>query len=64
MNKELRCSNKKHAEVIEPGVGGIIEVKCDSKFCGAGAGAVILHRFEVSTQNLIETRYYKDPQRK
>jgi hypothetical protein len=65
---ELRCSNKLHGIVVEPGSTrasehAVIEVKCDSKFCGAGSGAVVLHRFDIATQKLIGTSKYKDPQK-
>jgi hypothetical protein len=58
---ELRCPNKKFANVLAAGTGAVVEVKCDSRFCGAGEGAVVLHRFEISTQKLIKTTAYKNP---
>lgn len=63
---ELRCPNKKHGVVLAPGSTrdsehAVIEVKCNSKFCGAGSGAVVIHRFDIATQKLIKTSTYKDP---
>lgn len=58
---ELRCTAKLHGLVIRD---GIIEVKCDSRFCGAGKGVTVLHRFDVTTGKLVETATFKDPGRK
>jgi hypothetical protein len=54
---EIRCQNKLHGILIEHGV---LEVKCDSGFCGAGNGVVVFHRFSMATGELIETKRYKD----
>lgn len=58
MSEDLRCHFKLHGIIVEPGV---MEVKCDSKFCGAGNGAVILHRFDLSSGELLGTKRYKKP---
>jgi hypothetical protein len=55
---DLRCESKKHGELPEPGV---IEVKCDSRFCGAQRGVVVLHRFDALTGELLETKRFRDP---
>lgn len=55
---DLRCKNVKHAEMTEP---GIIEVKCRSRFCGAGNGVVIIHRFDTLTGELLITKRFKEP---
>jgi hypothetical protein len=60
MATPLRCSSKKHAEVINDHT---IEVKCSSRFCGAGRGVVILHRFDLTTGKST-TRIYRDPIKK
>jgi hypothetical protein len=57
---DLRCPSKKHAELVEP---SIVEVKCNSKFCGAEDGAVVLHKFDATNGELISTRIFKDPQK-
>lgn len=53
---DVRCPNKKHAELVN----GIIEVKCQSSFCGAARGVVVLHRFNLSGE-LLETKRFRDP---
>jgi hypothetical protein len=55
---ELRCSNKLHGILRDDGT---IEVKCDSKFCGHGSGVVVLHRFDITTGELMETLNFKNP---
>lgn len=58
---ELRCSSSILHGVIEDGV---LEVLCKSNRCGKESGVVVLHRFNVETGKLIETKKYKDPTRK
>lgn len=55
---DLRCENVKHAELTEP---GIIEVKCRSRFCGAGNGVVVIHQFDTITGELLITKRFKEP---
>ena len=57
---EIRCPSKKHGELVAPSV---IEVKCNSRFCGAEDGAVVLHQFDAITGELIKTSIFKDPQK-
>lgn len=54
---EIRCESKLHGTIEED----VIEVKCRSKFCGAGPGVVVLHRFKIPSGGLIETVRYADP---
>lgn len=54
---EIRCDHKMHGELLE----GFLEVKCSSRFCGAGSGIVVIHRFDVESGKLIETNRYRDP---
>lgn len=61
MDHELRCPYKLHGITVG---AGVLEVQCDSRFCGAGNGAVVLHRFDVKDGRLIDTRKYKRPNRK
>ena len=56
---ELRCPHKLHGMLLE---GGVLEVKCDSKFCGHASGVVVLHRFDVNTGELLETKTFKNPE--
>ena len=58
---DLRCPAKKHGIIVREGV---VEVKCDSRFCGAEQGVTILHRFDVHSGALVETVKFKDPGRK
>lgn len=54
---EIRCPHKKFAELEE----GRIEVKCSSKFCGAGPGVIVLHRFDAITGKMLDTKRFRDP---
>lgn len=58
---DLRCDSKKHAVLVP---GEYLEVKCDSRFCGAQRGTVVLHRFDLQTGDMIKTIQYKNPTRK
>ena len=55
---DLRCPAKKHGVLVRDGV---VEIKCDSRFCGAEQGVTILHRFDAVTGELVETVKFKDP---
>lgn len=57
---DLRCEAKKHGELND----SLVEIKCSSRFCGAGPGVVVIHRFDASTGELRETLRFKDPGRK
>jgi hypothetical protein len=59
--QELRCGSKKFGEVVD---GHTVEVKCDSRFCGAKPGVIVLHKFDLSTGLLVETTRFKDIRRK
>lgn len=54
---DLRCPHAKHAVLEED----YVEVKCRSRFCGAGPGVIILHRFHKSTGELLDTLRFQDP---
>lgn len=58
-SEDLRCPGKRHAIIVESG-SGIIEVKCDSRVCGAYPGRVVLHRFDVGSGELVETMKFTD----
>lgn len=53
---ELRCASKLYGIVVRPGV---LEVKCNSRFCGARKGVVVLHWFEMDTGKLLNTKEFK-----
>jgi hypothetical protein len=55
MAQDLRCPGKRHGIVVEPAKGGVVEVKCDSRVCGAYPGRVVLHRFDTEEGTLLET---------
>jgi hypothetical protein len=55
---DIRCSHKMHGILVSKGV---LEVKCDSRLCGAGSGVVVLHQFDLETGSLIKTVRFKQP---
>jgi hypothetical protein len=57
---ELRCDTRILFGILEE---DILEVKCRSQRCGAGDGVVVLHRFSISTGQLIGTNQYRNPPR-
>ncbi len=57
---EIRCVNEILFGILED---GILEVKCRSHRCGYRPGRVILHRFDVKTGALVETKRFKAPTR-
>lgn len=59
---DLRCPSKKHGVVIEPGPA-VVEIACDSRFCGSVPGVTILHRFNAATGELVETKQFKNPRK-
>lgn len=61
MTMELRCPSKKHGEVVIPG-DAVIDIACDSRFCGKRAGVTVLHRFDLRTGKLQGTKKYQTPQ--
>jgi hypothetical protein len=64
MPENLRCPGKRHAILVNPGPGGIIEVKCDSRICGAEPGRVVLHRFDTGDGELVDTLKFRDRKEK
>jgi len=59
--RDLRCNYKKHGVVID---SHTVEIKCDSKFCGAQRGIIILHWFDLETGKLVKTKRFKEIRRK
>lgn len=53
---ELRCDSRRLFAILEEGV---LEVACRSKRCGYQAGVVVLHRFSLSTGELLSTRRFR-----
>lgn len=58
---ELRCGNKLHGILVEDNA---IEIACGSRHCGAQAGVTVLHRFDLRTGELIDTKKFKSPGRR
>ena len=57
---DLRCPNKLHGRMID---NDILEIACDSRWCGKKTGNLVLHRFSVETGELISTKIFKIPQK-
>lgn len=58
--EELRCDSKKYGEYIPE--TGLLEIKCNSKFCGAGNGIIVIHRFDVlNGMKLVDTKRFRQP---
>lgn len=55
---ELRCANKKFGEVIIAGAG-VLEVFCDSRFCGKRPGVIVRHRFDLATGAMLDTKQFQ-----
>lgn len=58
MSRDLRCDNKKHGALVD---AVTVEIKCDSRFCGAGRGVVVLHRWDLRTGEIVRTIKFKSP---
>ncbi len=57
----LRCKgNKLHGRVLD---GNVLEVACRSRFCGWRSGAIVLHRFNLESGELVETLKFKQPRK-
>lgn len=57
---DLRCPNGiKFGELHDL----VIEVKCRSSRCGAGSGAVVIHRFNALTGEFLDTQRFAEPPR-
>jgi hypothetical protein len=55
---ELRCAAKLHGHLS----ANLVEIKCNSVFCGAQQGVVVLHQFSTVTGDLLATLVYRQPQ--
>lgn len=54
---ELRCGQRKLFGIID---AGVLEVRCQSKFCSE-PGIVVIHRFNLDTGEMLEDKKYRDP---
>jgi hypothetical protein len=57
---DIRCRGKLHGILINEET---VEIKCRSAICGARAGVVVLHEFNIHTGDLVQTRRFKDIKR-
>lgn len=58
MERPLRCQAKLHGILVE---NGLIEVKCQSRFCGAEKGVIVLHRFSIDDGSMVTTLRFREP---
>lgn len=56
---ELRCTSRLHGVLRN----GLVEIKCNSRFCGADKATIVFHYFQPNTGNLVKTAKYKNPER-
>lgn len=54
---ELRCSSKLHGIMVGEDV---LEVSCNSRFCGYRKGVAIRHRISIRTGELLETLKFSE----
>ncbi len=59
----LTCDNRRQPVNIDPNEGWI-EVRCRDRYCGAGEGFVVIHRFKMQSGELMYTERFKDPARR
>ena len=55
---ELRCGSTMHAIVRE---GRYLEVKCKRRQCGASKYVIVLHLWDLTTMELVDTKRYRNP---
>ena len=55
---DLRCPNNRLHGVLRD---GLLEVKCDNKWCTNRKRLVVLHYFDVKTEEMVKTIKYKNP---
>ncbi len=60
MIHELRCEGRRLHARFDPDKG-LLEVKCTRKRCGSKPGVVVLHRFDIHTNELVDTVTFASP---
>jgi len=60
---DLACPHRARHAVLYP-EEHLVEIKCDRKFCGAGPGRVVLHRWNTQTGEPLETLRLSEPPRR
>jgi hypothetical protein len=59
---DMRCPSKKHAALLKPSTDeGIVEHRCNSRWCGAAPGVIVLHQFSTRTGELVRTNKFRPP---
>lgn len=58
MSRELRCDQGKLFGIL---MSDVLEVRCQSRFCGHEPGLVVIHRFSLTTGEMLDTRRYRNP---
>jgi len=54
---DLRCPSTLQGVVTD----GVLEIKCRNNRCGARSGVVVLHRWDTTTGELLDTKTFRDP---
>lgn len=54
---ELRCGGTMHGRMED----NLLEVKCSRRSCGVRPGVVVLHTFDITTGQLVDTKQFASP---
>lgn len=60
MAKRLRCDGTLHG-IISDDATGTLERSCHHIRCGYRKGLVILHTFDLTTGQIIQTKRFREP---
>lgn len=63
MPVDLKCPHRARHAVLYP-EENFVEMKCDRSHCGAGRGRVVLHRWNLTTGEPMETLRFAEPPRR
>lgn len=59
---ELRCPTGKVLHgVVSDNAKGYLDVSCRGKWCGKKPGVVVIHRFDLATGKVVETKKFQEP---
>lgn len=59
----LACDSRRLNVTVDPKEQWI-EVRCRDRYCGAGKGSVVIHRFKLQSGELMYTSRFKEPARR